>query len=170
MGTGSQDSSSFCSFCRKPKPKPVCQTAHALRTAQLSTHEGSSEPHIPGFPCFSLSLRSGCSPLPLYLSAKGRVKGNYWGQYWMTAREDLAQAWPPPALSRDSFASFAVPEGFLGFEMSTISAILSKYKVCNHRMFPKVPREINYAYTYAHPLHAYIPFTHYHVSHRSTHT
>lgn len=87
----------------------------------------------------------------------------------MTAREDLAQAWPLPALSRGSFASFAVPEGFQGFEMSNISALLSKeYKVCNHRMFSKVSREINY--TYAYTLHAYIPFAHYQTSHMSTHT
>lgn len=37
-----------------------------------------------------------------------------------TARDDLACAWPPTALSWDSFAGFAVPEYFLGFEMSNI--------------------------------------------------
>lgn len=55
-------------FVRSQNQKPVCQTAHALRTTQLSAHEDSSGPHIPGFPCFikgahcSLSARSGCPP------------------------------------------------------------------------------------------------------------
>lgn len=161
-------------FVRSQNQKPVCQTAQALRTTQLSTHEGSSGPHIPGFPCFIKGARCslcalGVSSLHLHPSAKGRVKGDNWGQSWLTAREVLARAWPPPALSRDSFARFAVPEGFLGFEMSNISALLSKeYKVCNHRMFLKVSREINY--TYAYTLHTYIPFAYDHLSHMSTHT
>lgn len=141
-GTGNHYSSPFRSFFAKPKPKASLPSSTGTATAQLSTRKGGSLPHRSWVSLFyerillqllcALSASS-AAPAP---SAGGRAKADNQGCPEWTAREDSAPLGPLVPSHGESFARFAVPQCFLGFEMSNISAILSKeYKACNHSNF-----------------------------------
>ena len=140
-GTGNHYSSPFHSFFAKPKPKASLPSSTGTSTAQLSTREGGSLPHRFWVSLFyerlllQLLCASSAAQAP---SAGGRAKVDNQGRPGWTAREDSAPLGPLVPSHGESFARFAVPECFLGFEMSNISAILSKeYKACNHSNFFK---------------------------------
>ena len=95
---------------------------------QTGTHRERQElacsTRHPLWPAYSGQERGPCGhwePLGI------RVKIDSQARCWRDHREEsapLGSAWPPTALSRESFASSAVPECFLGSEMSNISALL----------------------------------------------
>lgn len=137
-------------FLRSQNRKPVCQAARAQPQHNCQPVKAAHCPTDPGFPCFmrgsccSCCARSRRPPLPLppasstapAPSAGGRAKADNQGCPEWTAREDSAPLGPLVPSHGESFARFAVPQCFLGFEMSNISAILSKeYKACNHSNF-----------------------------------
>lgn len=160
--------------------EPVCPAAPASHTAQLSIHKGSSLPHRSWVSLFYerslLQLLCALSAASSTAHARGagiRVKIDSQARCWRDHREEsapLGSAWPPTALSRESFASSAVPECFLGSEMSNISALLWKdNKVCKHRILFNDSGEINY--TSAYTLQAYMSGAYSHTcAHTSIHT
>lgn len=80
----------------------------------------------------------------------------------MDSKEKVGSGLAPLLPSHgDSFARFAIPECFLGFEMANVSAVFSKqYKVYNHRVFFKGLKG-NKVHMYAYYMHRYYMHTYY---------
>ena len=158
--------------------EPVCPAAPAPHTAQLSTHKGSSLPHRSWVSLFYersllqlLCALSAASSTAHARSAGVRVKIDSQARSWRDHREESALLGPLLPSHGESFASSAVPECFLGSEMSNISALLWKEnKVCRHRILFNDSGEIR-NYTSAYTPQAYMSCAYSHTcAHTSIHT